>query len=118
MKLPCNGCAARAVCQPHGEEHVSDGVGVKEMIIPKSGTIVPQHSHEYEHISYVARGLVKVSSSDKPGERFIKAPAAINIPAGVKHTFTSLVDDCLVLCIHNVSRNGTFEVREEHQIIG
>lgn len=114
----CNGCAARAVCQPYGDEHVVDGVGVKEMRIPKFGTWVPQHSHEYDHISYLAKGRIVISREGESGCSEASAPRAIKIPAGVKHSFMSLEDDVLILCIHNVSRNGTFEVREEHQIIG
>lgn len=31
--------------------------------------------------------------------------------------FESLEDDTLVLCIHNVSRTGGVQVRDEHQIV-
>lgn len=109
---PCTNCAVRAQCQPWGAEHfAADGIFIKEMRIPKAGTIVPQHSHKYDHTSFVASGSVTFEGQT------IEAPAALYIPAGKKHTFTSLVDDTLVLCIHNVGRTGGVEVREEHQLI-
>jgi quercetin dioxygenase-like cupin family protein len=87
------------------------------MHIPKAGTIVPQHSHAYDHTSFVASGSVAVRGGPS-GPSIVQAPAPIFIPAGVKHSFTSLEDNTLVLCIHNVSRAGFVEVREEHQIVG
>jgi len=89
----------------------ADGVFIKEMRIPKSGTLVPQHSHEYDHTSFVAKGSVTCEG------KTYHAPFPIYIKAGVKHMFQSLEDDTLVLCIHNVSRAGHVEVREEHQIV-
>ena len=60
MTSPCVSCSARASCQPIGREYTtSDGkTFVKEMDIAEAGTIIPQHAHGYEHISYVARGSV------------------------------------------------------------
>lgn len=117
MTSPCETCLVRAQCQPYGKEYTAaDGVFIKEMRIPKAGTLVPQHSHEHDHTSYVAKGSVDVWADDV----FLgqcDAPHPIYIRAGVKHRFRSREDDTLVLCIHNVSRTGSVEVREEHQII-
>ncbi len=116
---PCLKCAvaARGMCQPQGTETIVDGIGVKEMRIPHAGSAVPQHSHEYDHITYLAKGSVTVLLDGVPaGDRY--APTAIMVPAGVKHTFVTKTDGVLLLCIHNVSRNGTFMVREENNILG
>jgi hypothetical protein len=109
MNSPCLNCEVRDECQPYGSEHFVDGAFIKEMRIPYSGTIVPQHSHAYDHISYVAKGKVLFEG------KMVKAPTALMIPAGKKHMFQSLEDDCLILCIHNVSRTGSIEVLEENQ---
>jgi quercetin dioxygenase-like cupin family protein len=112
MNSPCDTCAVRAECQPYGNEYTAaDGVFIKEMCIPKAGTLVPQHSHEYDHTSFVAKGAVICEGIT------YRAPYPIYIRAGVKHMFESLEDDTMVLCIHNVSRTGSVEVREEHQIV-
>lgn len=113
MDSPCGGCAVRAQCQPYGEEYMAaDGVFVKEMRIPKADTLVPQHSHAYDHTSYVARGEVDVYCDGQP-VRHVKAPAPVFVPAGTLHTFRSRVDDTLVLCIHNASRTGRVEIKQE-----
>lgn len=115
---PCETCAVRAQCQPYGKEYTAaDGVFIKEMRIPKTGTRVPQHSHEYDHTSFLAKGSI-VAKADGVLIGQFQAPYPIYVRAGVKHEFQSLEDDTLVLCIHNVSRTGAVEVREEHQIIG
>lgn len=115
---PCNTCAVRAQCQPYGNEYTAaDGVFVKEMTIPKAGTLVPQHSHEYDHTSFVASGSIRAWADGFLLGDFA-APHPLFVKAGVKHSFLSLQDQSLVLCIHNVSRTGTVEVREEHHILG
>jgi hypothetical protein len=109
MLSPCEQCGASTECLGWTEEYIAaDGVFIKEIRLPKAGTLVPQHSHEYDHTSYLAKGSVLFEGAE------IKAPKPIFIPAGKKHTFISLEDDTLILCIHNVARTGVVEVREEH----
>lgn len=107
MGSPCDGCTARAACQPIGREYMAAGAFVKEMDMKHVGTIIPQHAHAYDHISYVARGAVEFE-----GKRY-DAPYAITVPAHKKHTFISLEPDSLVLCIHA----GNPIVVEEHNIV-
>lgn len=110
MNSPCRGCAVVAQCQPYGNEFTgADGVFFKEMRVPRAGTLIPQHSHAYDHTSYLVTGSVEVE-----GKRY-DAPAPIYIPANRMHTFLTLVDDTFVLCVHNVSRTGSVEIREENQ---
>lgn len=116
---PCgNGCElCRADDQPFGVETFSaDGVVVKQMVIPKSGTIVPQHSHPYDHLSMLAKGRVKAwAGTEYLGEH--EAPHGFNIAAGVKHTFLSLEDDTILYCVHNLSRKGVIEHNDDHHIV-
>jgi hypothetical protein len=111
MNSPCEKCETREECLAWGEEYMAaDGVFIKEMRLPKAGTLVPQHSHEYDHTSFLAKGSVLFEGKE------LKAPTPIFIPAGKKHTFVSLEDDTLILCIHNVSHTGKIEIREEHTL--
>lgn len=113
MNSPCVSCAVRAECQPYGNEFTgADGVFFKEMRIAKAGTLVPQHSHAYDHTSYLVTGAVEVD-----GKRY-DAPAPIYIPAHQMHTFLSLVDHTFVLCVHNVSRTGSVEIAQENNPFG
>lgn len=113
MNSPCRDCAVSAQCLAFGNEFTgADGVFFKEMRVPKAGTLIPQHSHVYDHTSYLVTGAVEVE-----GVRY-DAPAPIYIPAHKKHMFLTLVDDTFVLCVHNVSRTGAVQVAEEHNPFG
>lgn len=109
------GCVTIADEQPYGEEFSADGVFVKQMVIPKAGTIVPQHSHTYDHLSVLAVGTVEVwRDGVRVGE--YTAPAGIVIPAHTKHLFVSLTDGAQIMCVHNTARTGAIEVAQENNI--
>lgn len=103
--------------QPHGIElHMADDVFIKQMVIPRAGTYVPQHSHAYDHTSMLAKGSIRVWEDGQLTGDFV-APTGIMIKRGVKHTFLSLEDGTIVYCIHNLSRADVVEVLEEHHIL-
>lgn len=121
MTTPCDGCAASKFCrhpvQPGSDEFtMADGVFVKTMDLPVAGMVVPQHSHAYDHTSFLAKGSIRAWADGALLGEF-RAPHPIFIAAGVKHAFQSL-EPALVLCLHNVSRTGTVEVLDEHHIVG
>ena len=99
------------------EIFTSDGVSSMQIQVPDAGSLIPQHSHEYEHITLLAQGKIRAWKDGKYLGEF-KAPAHLVIPANSKHTFETLVDDVLLYCIHNVERTGKIDVKEEHQIVG
>jgi hypothetical protein len=112
----CATCPVRCQ-QPFGTEITTvDGIFIKEMHIPDQFTVVPQHSHRYDHTTMLAKGMVGMKTGDDHEWRVHVAPAAIFIKAGVKHTFQSLEPDTILYCIHNVSRTGHVEVAEVHEI--
>lgn len=88
-----------------------DNVFIKPMIMAKAGMFVPQHAHVYEHASLLAKGRVRVYEDGQlTGEH--SAPSLLVIKAGVKHTFESLDDDTMVVCIHNTMRKEIVEILE------
>lgn len=93
----------RAERQPLGSSVLYGGVYVKEMLAPDIGTVIPQHSHRYDHISYLAAGQIMVTGGAAGTQGVYTAPAAIRIAAGVKHTFTTMQPMTLILCIHSVA---------------
>lgn len=103
--------------QPFGVEiKMADGVFIKQIVIPKAYTYVPQHSHTYDHTSMLAVGAVAVWQDEAfLGRR--QAPCGMTIGAGVKHTFMSLEDSTVIYCIHRIDRMGEIEIAEEHQLI-
>ena len=78
--------------------HFSDGLYAKQMSIPK-GAIACQHKHEYDHLSILAQGKVRVLFDNDAFEEFT-APSCINIKQGVNHTIMAL-EDSTWFCIHH-----------------
>ena len=110
-------CYVAAGRQPTISEYSADGVGVMLIEIADAGTVTPQHSHRYSHLTMLTRGAVRVHRSGMATRDFF-APDAIVIPAGTKHLFETLTGGVMLMCIHNTARSGSIEVLEENQIIG
>lgn len=94
---------------------LADGVFIKSANFKDAGTVVPQHSHTYDHSSFIATGSAKVWCEDEYlGE--IIAPNSVFIKAMTKHTFITTSPNTLLLCIHNVSRSGDIDLHELHEL--
>jgi quercetin dioxygenase-like cupin family protein len=98
--------------------HCYGGIYYKVWYVVDSGTIIPQHSHEYDHLTALMSGAVEVSRDGKAPDTY-KAPATIEIPAGCKHAFRTILPHCVFACIHNADRleDGEPAVREEHHLV-
>ncbi len=106
----CRKCLLAAEEQPHGPEWVfADGVMIRTMIIPHAGTTVPQHSHIYDHTSFVACGIATLIHEDGRQVRIVGPAPAPPIKAGVKHLFRAEVDGTTVLCIHNIPEQAALK---------
>lgn len=102
--------------QPDSVEfHLADDVFIKSGSFSKENTVIPQHSHEYDHTSFIARGSVRAWCEDEYLGVF-NAPCSIFIKAHAKHTFQTLEPETLILCIHNISRNGLVDIHELHEL--
>lgn len=108
----------RAPIQPPDdiEFQTIDDIFIKVMKIAKAGTVIPQHSHVYEHGSFVASGAIRLWQ-DGILDADYHAPTLICIKAGVKHLFQALEDNTAVLCLHNVSRKEIVEILERHELV-
>lgn len=95
---------------------MADGVFMKTMRVQKAGTLIPQHSHVFPHISNLVRGRMRVFADGKDMGVY-EAPIGILIGAHIKHTFETLVDDTIVLCVHDIGTAEGVEIAEEHQIV-
>jgi len=99
---------------PEVEFAIDDSIFIKQMLLERAGTYVPQHSHKYDHTSMLAVGSLRAWKDGALLGDF-KAPVPISIKAGCKHTFMSLEPNTVVYCIHNISREGYAEIQEEHE---
>jgi hypothetical protein len=114
--VACDNCAACGIIeQPYGVEiHSTDGIFIKQMVIPTAGTLVPQHSHTFDHLSMLATGAVRVwKDGVLVGDKV--APCGITIVAGSKHAFLALEDRTTIYCIHNLHGANDVGVLSEHQ---
>jgi len=110
----------RAANQPTTSElALYAGIYCKTWHVPDADTVLPQHSHDFPHLSYIVSGSVRVyRGGDYAGE--FTAPASIRIPARQAHTFQTLVPNVTILCIHNADRaepDGEPPIHAEHHII-
>lgn len=98
------------------KHYIAGGVYAKEWI-GKAGDAIQQHKHKFDHMSYLAVGLVRVEVDDRP-TLVLEGPTAISIKAGKSHKITAL-SDCLWLCIHRIPDDLRGEdLLDEHLIEG
>lgn len=79
--------------------HFSGGIYAKQMLIP-AGFRVGKHTHDYGHLSILAKGHVEVEVHGLVTR--YDAPACITIPAETPHTIRAL-SDSVWFCIHATS---------------
>jgi quercetin dioxygenase-like cupin family protein len=93
MKRAPNQPVAESLC-------LFGGIFAKTWTVQDRGTLLPQHSHEFPHISYIVSGVVRVWCGEQELGDYA-APAAIKIEARELHQFLTLTDGVTILCIHN-----------------
>jgi quercetin dioxygenase-like cupin family protein len=76
--------------------HFSDGLYAKEAQFI-AGTAILKHTHEFSHLSILAKGKVAVMMGEEI--EVIEAPACIEIKAGITHGVKAITD-CVWFCIH------------------
>jgi quercetin dioxygenase-like cupin family protein len=76
--------------------YFSDGLYAKEAAFV-AGTAILKHTHEFSHLSILAKGKVAVLRGTEID--IIDAPACIEIKAGVTHGVKAITD-CVWFCIH------------------
>lgn len=86
--------------------HFSDGVYAKEMRFA-AGEAILKHTHDFSHLSILAKGKVAVLVDDKI--EIVHAPACIEIKAGVTHGVKA-VEDCVWYCIHATDEKDASKV--------
>ena len=90
------------------EHHFSDGLYAKEAAFA-AGTAILKHTHEFSHLSILAKGKVAVLRGVDID--IIDAPACIEIKAGVTHGVKAITD-CVWFCIHATDEKDPSKVDE------
>lgn len=76
------------------------GIYYKVWRVTDAGTLIPQHSHRFDHLTALLQGCVRVYRADEMLGDY-RAPAVVRIPAGVQHAFLTLTPNVALACIHN-----------------
>ena len=88
--------------------HFSDGLYAKEAAF-EAGTAILKHTHNFSHLSILAKGRVAVMKGDVI--EIIDAPACIEIKANVIHGIKAM-SDCVWFCIHATDETDPAKVDE------
>lgn len=97
------------------EFHGTDDIFIKQMFLPKSGMVVPQHAHAFDHYTLLASGSMQVWADGVKHGDYV-APSSIFIKAGIKHLLISRQDNTVAYCIHNLHGKDAVEVVETHEL--
>lgn len=88
--------------------HFSDGLYAKESAFA-AGTAILKHTHDFSHLSILAKGKVAVMKG--AFVEIVEAPACIEIQAGVTHGVKAITD-CVWFCIHATDEKDPSKVDE------
>ena len=105
----------RAANQPITDLTLFGGIFLKLWTVPDAGTLLPQHAHETDHISFVVSGTVRVFCEDRMLGQFI-GPATVKIAARTKHSFLTLTDAVCIACVHALDSEDV-PIHEEHHLV-
>lgn len=94
---------------------IADDLFIKTYEINQRHVMLPQHSHEYDHVSLISNGAVRVWKDDVLIGDF-HAPQAITIERHCKHKFLTLTDRVTLSCIHHLHDTDEVEVHDENNI--
>lgn len=88
--------------------HFAAGVYAKQMQLP-AGHYAVKHTHDYDHLSILAKGEVVVMVDEEA--TVYAAPACINIKAGQEHRIEA-ISDAVWFCIHATDETDPDKIDE------
>jgi mannose-6-phosphate isomerase-like protein (cupin superfamily) len=107
----------RAENQPERSLCLYAGIYALTWTVPDRGTLLPQHAHRFDHVSFIVSGVVRVwCDGELLGE--FAGPHALKIPARSLHSFLTMSDNVTILCIHNADHieAGEPALHAEHNL--
>jgi quercetin dioxygenase-like cupin family protein len=86
--------------------HIVGGIYFRSVRLKKN-LIIPQHTHDHDHATYIGSGRVQLFvDGELKGE--YSAGEALEMKAGKVHAFRSLEDNTLLACVWPESIGETF----------
>lgn len=98
---PVNGAE---LMEPVVEHVIGDVAGLyfRTMLLKEVGTVVPQHTHDYDHATLIGSGSVRLWVDGEWIGDFI-AGMALEIIANHEHLFQALEPMTRLTCIHTLA---------------
>ena len=87
---------------------------LRQMHFLKAGDTNDGHVHNYDHMTLLAYGSVRVHVEDKTTD--FKAPHSIFISKGKRHFIEALEDGTVAYCVHALRDAETEEILDPNQI--
>jgi quercetin dioxygenase-like cupin family protein len=84
------------------------------MHFEKAGDMEVPHTHEFDHLTLLARGKLSVELDDK--DNIFDAPCMIYIKKHKIHKITALTDNTVAYCIHALREPGTGDILDPSMI--
>lgn len=101
-------------------EYASGNVFIREMLFERAGESRDGHEHNFDHVTYVAKGALLIESLNDDGsvrqavvKRATDGHNWVLIKAGVRHRIEALEDGSIGHCIY-AHRNPQGEVVERY----
>lgn len=86
----------------------------RQMYFAKAGDANEGHTHNYDHITLLAYGSVKVHVEGNISE--FKAPSMIYIQKGKSHFIEAIEDGTVAYCVHALRDKNTEDILDPEQI--
>lgn len=92
----------------------ASNIYIRMMTFHKAGDVEHGHSHNFNHISFLSKGRVKINVDGV--EKTFQSPHMIMISKEKKHEITALEDDTILCCIHALRNSDDTEILDPDQI--
>lgn len=79
------------------------GLYFRSVLLTNAGDVVTQHTHDYDHATYIGSGSVKLYVDGIEQADYL-AGRAVKVEANKKHHFVALEPNTRLTCVHIVER--------------
>lgn len=87
---------------------------LRQMVFKNKGDANEGHEHNYDHVTLLTNGSVRVNVEGNISE--FKAPQIIYIKQGKSHFIEALEDNTIAFCVHALRDKDTEDILEPSQI--
>lgn len=87
---------------------------LRQMVFEKAGDANEGHTHNYDHVTLLAKGSVRVNVEGKSSE--FTAPQMIYVQKGKIHNLEALEDGTIAYCVHALRDKDTGDILDPDQV--